>query len=380
MKVKATTDVRIRYQPNQGNDTFIAGVIPAGAVVDAQPAPDATGWYRFPFQFEVALKPSVKNPYALWTYALASLFAPVTVTPPDPDPDPDPKPPPARSIYKHARYQLGVNVLQFTDWGFQALRNGCRFVLFMDNGGGAITAAREFPDAIIMYRRYHNNKLSPDSMFKLLDIEWETCPANFIVTLSNESDTWNPNNLPEYFAWFKEVAKLVWARNPKVRIAFGSWGHGNPNWVDPAVASYFRDTVAPWLNANAERVVLDLHMYTKGKRRPTHPVAESPIIGMEWFETRHQFAYKNGLSKAVRHVGGEGGVEAGHGGFTWAGYTPQQFKEWAFDVVNGQRATDPEPLGCALYHYGEHVGWRGYWLQPYYGALVELWANDVAYP
>ena len=250
----------------------------------------------------------------------------------------------------------------------------------MDNGGGAITAAREFPDALIMYRRYHSAKLDPQSMFNLLDIDWSTVPGNFIVTLSNENDTQNPNNLPEYFAWFKAVAGLIWSRNPNARIAFGSWGHGNPNWVEKGVADYVRDTVAPWLNQNAHRVVLDLHMYTKGKRRTAHPVAESPIIGMEWFETRHKFAYQNGLSKAVRHVGGEGGVEAGHGGFTWAGYTPTQFKEWAFDVVNGQRECDPPPLGVALYHLGEHVGWRGYWLQPYYGALVELWASDVAYP
>jgi hypothetical protein len=372
MKVKATTDTRIRYQPDTTNDLLIAAVLPAGAVVEAEPAPGAAGWYRFVFTIgsDKPLKPSVKQPYSLYMYALAELFTPVGTPPP---------PPPASDRHKHAKYQLGVNVLQFTDYGLQALKDGCRFVLFMDNGGGALQAAIDYPDAIIMYRRYHSSKLSPEAMFNILDIDWSRVTGNFIITLSNESDTWNPNNLPEYFAWFKEVAKLIWARNPNAILAFGSWGHGNPNWVDRAVADYFRDTVAPWLNANARRVVLDLHMYTKGKRRSTHPVPESPMFDMVWFETRHQFAYQNGLSKSVRHVGGEGGVEAAHGGFTWAGYTTQQFKEWAFDVVNGERECDPPPLGVALYHLGDHVGWRGYWLQPYYGALREFWFGDVPY-
>jgi hypothetical protein len=292
---------------------------------------------------------------------------------------PPPPQPPGRSIYGHAKYQLGVNVLQYAQYGQQALKDGCRCVLFMDNGGAAVTAARDYPDAVIGYRKYHSSQLDAQSMFNLIDIDWHTVPSNFYCTLSNESDTWNPNDLPTYFAWFKQVADKIWAVNPKAKLCFGSWGHGNPNWTDPGVAAYWRSVVAPWLNLNSHRVVCDLHMYTKGKRRQEHPPADAKIIGAEWFETRHVFAYRNGLATSVRHIAGEAGVEAGHGGFPWAGYSGQQFKEWSYDVVNLQRATNPEPIGCALYHYGEHPGWRGYWVNGYYNELREMWRDDVPY-
>jgi hypothetical protein len=370
---------KVRSAPNQFDTSVTGSTLATGAEIDVLSIVPG-GAYTYgvvsksvggaPTYNATATAPFVE-------YVRADGFERVGQTKPPPDVVIPPAP--TRERFAHAKYQLGVNVLQFADYGFRALRDGCRFVLFMDNGGAAVTAARDYPDAIIMYRRYHNSKLDPQSMFNLLDIDWKTAPANLYITLSNENDTQNPNNLPEYLEWFQKVCALIWAINPNVKICFGSWGHGNPNWTDSGVANTWRTLVAPWLNQNAHRVVCDLHTYTKGKRRESHPPTDAKVIGTDWFETRHKFAYDNGLSHAVRHLSGEAGVEAGHGGFPWAGYTEQQFREWAHDVVNAQRIKTPMLLGGALYHYGEHAGWGGYHITPYYGVLTQLWRDDVPY-
>jgi hypothetical protein len=303
-----------------------------------------------------------------FVYADARYLVPVDV----------PKPP-AQSQFLHARYQNGVNCLQFHHYAVRAMADGCRFVMLMDNGGGAQQLAQSYPDAIVMYRRYHSVKLPPQQMVDVLDITWSTLTKNLYITLSNESDTQNPNNLIEYFRWFIECAALIWKKNPSAVICFGTWGHGNPNWPDPSVERVWREVVAPWLNTNKGRVVVDLHTYTKGRRLPSHPPGDAPIIGMDWFELRYRFAYRFGLSVEIPHVSGEWGVEAGHGGFTWAGYTSEQFREWSIITINATRQTFTEApmLGRALYHYGEHAGWKGYWMQQYYPELVRQWREDL---
>jgi hypothetical protein len=363
---------KVRNAPNQFDASVTGATLATGAEIDVLSVVPGGAYTYGVVSKSVGGAPTYNAtgtaPFV--EYVRADGFEWVNVQPPPP-------PAPAGERYAHAKYQLGVNVLQYADYGLRALRDGCRFVLFMDNGGAAVQAAREYPDALIMYRRYHRDKLDAQSMFNLIDLDWRTVPGNLFVTLSNESDTQNPNDLAAYLDWFKQVSALVWAVNPNAKLCFGSWGHGNPNWTDSAVANTWRTLVAPWLNNNAHRVVCDLHTYTKGKRRESHPPSDASIIGTDWFETRHKFAYDNGLSHAVRHLSGEAGVEAGHGGFTWANYSEQQFREWATDVVNAQRSKTPMLLGGALYHYGEHPGWLGYHLTRYYGVLTQLWRDDV---
>lgn len=379
MKVKATTDVRIRYQPNQGNDTFIAGVIPAGAVVDAQPAPDAVGWYRFPFQFEVALKPSVKNPYALWTYALASLFAPVTVTPPDP------KPPAASGDFK-----LGINALQNTNLLRDEFNAGCRYGLSMNDFMGAWFLKRDFPDATVIARRYfpQNFFMTDEQLINGLD----GMTYQLVYQGYNEADQGGQDGRDLFQRLQQDVRlarhmKRIHGANYRPDKAFyigGTFSMGTPEWFNQPQATENARIVreSGFADAyNAGEIGLDLHLYIQNPAQIDKP-NEWIYFSRRW-EPWFQMA---GLNPAVRnvHCTETGLDQGGIGGFPAHGATQQYFRDWCRKYIALQRAPIvvngveyPSPIrGGAIFQLGGNGDprWQGYNIQQYLPVLREFYS------
>lgn len=379
-KVVAKGGLRARFNPRM--DAPVLGVAPEGAIVDV--ASVSGEWATVPLLAGgVTLLPSAiatdSGACYLRERAGGDLYlAPLL----NPIPQPAPQPPSTGSgqaprIAVHPKYQLGVNVLQSAELAEDAFARGCRAVMIMDNGQAAYNLARAYPDGWVMLRAYHNVKLEPHRMADMLGLKG--APPNLIFTGANESDTYaygTPDQVRERFAFDRGWAEIIHGRNPAAKVAIGTFSHGCPDFTDAAIRDVLRDTYVAFANDHPDWVMLDFHLYTKGRRFPSHPPSDAPIIAPEWFEMRYEKAYADtGLDTRVRCVCGEHGVEAGAGGFKWAGYTADQFREWAAGWMLAQMASETPLLCATLYTLSWHQGWQGYWMQGYLDALTELWRS-----
>jgi hypothetical protein len=361
-KYTATTDVRARFQPNTANNDYIAGVVKAGTVIDAEAAPGADGWLRWRVPSLVA---SVKNQFTPFVYALAQYFKAETVTPPDPKPD--------------ARYLLGVSCLNDHAAGMDALARGCRSVLFMDGLLAAIQAAKAYPDAIIWSRMWFQH--APDPKFLadhqgagLMDV-----PRNLYTTGPNESDWFDydtPQDIRQRFEYERDFALSLWARNPSRMVVLGEFSHGTPDTTRPEIVREWVNTYGAFAKANPNRVRLGWHLYTYGVRFPSHPGTNRSLVDPVWFEGRDAEFWKAlGSPAEVKHVCGETGVESGQGGFTQPGYSSEQFAEWCAWWLTYRRSLPVTMEAACIFQYGSHQGWRGYDVRGFAGVLGEFWSG-----
>jgi hypothetical protein len=134
---------------------------------------------------------------------------------------------------------------------------------------------------------------------------------------------------------------------------------------------------------NAGLLGFDLHNYSYQRRRTNHPPADARIVGPEWFERRADWFFTRcGFDPRVRRIiASETGVEAGHGGFNWANYTDQQYREWQSDVLAIMRAplivggvSYPSPYEFAtVFQFGANGNWQGYDVRRYLPVMREQW-------
>ena len=366
MNYTATTDVRARFQPSTANDDYIAGVVKAGTVIDAEPAPNAAGWLRWRLPSLVA---SVKNQFTPYVYALAVYFKAETVTPPPPQP-------PATV---DARYLLGVSCLNDHAAGMDALARGCRSVLFMDGLLAAIQAAKAYPDAIIWSRMWFQH--APDPKFLadhqgagLMDV-----PRNLYTTCANEADWFGygtPAELRQRFEYERDFALSLWARNPSRMVVMGEFSHGTPDTTKPEIVREWVNTYGAFAKQNASRVRLGWHLYTYGVRFPSHPGTNRSMVDPVWFEGRdNEFWKALGSPESVKHVCGETGVESGQGGYTQPVDTSAQFAECVAWWLAYRRSLPVTMEAACIFQYGSHQGWRGYDVRGFAGVLGEFWSG-----
>lgn len=369
-RVVASGGLRARFNPRV--DAPILGVAPEGALIDV--ASISGEWASVPLVAgSVTLIPSAKATDSGACYLRVRdgsdvYLAPALV--------PVPQPQPAR-VPVHPKYQLGVNVLQSAELAEEAFQRGCRAALVMNNQLAACNLARAYPDGWVMVREYHSAKLEPQRMVDMLGLRG--APPNLIFTGANESDTYaygTPDEIKERFNFDRVWAQIIHQRNPAAKCAIGTFSHGCPDFTREDIRAALRDTYVSYANANRDWVFLDFHLYTKGKRFPNHPPADAPIIAPEWFEMRYEKAYTDcGLDTRALCVSGEHGVEAGAGGFAWAGYSVDQFREWATWWMSAQRATAHPVLIATLFTLSNHAGWKGYYVQNYLDVLTALWRS-----
>lgn len=293
-----------------------------------------------------------------------------------------PVPQPQPQDWKHAKYLLGVSCLNDANAGMDALARGCRSVLFMDNLIGAADAARKFPDAKIFARFWFQNAPDPVWLADHAGAGLKDIPSNMWTTCANECD-WicygTPDELRQRFEYERAFCEAMWRKNPSRKIVIGEFSHGTPDITNPAIVQTFRDTYHAYAKQNTGRLQIGWHLYTKGKRFSDSPPANAEIIAPEWFEGRDaSFWQQCGSSSQVVHTCGETGVEAGAGGFPWAGYNNDQFAQWCSWWLSYRRALPVVLDGACIFQVGSHPNWRGYDVTPYLGVLTDFWQGRRA--
>lgn len=305
-----------------------------------------------------------------------------------------------------AKYLLGVHCLNFAEDGADAIANGCRSVHFMDTYLGDWQQHLAHPDLVVMRRHYVDPGANPSPSVQVekLGIDpnaGKACKSGgmYIVNLANEGDVLggygSAESIARVFAWESECARLIHAKAPFVKVALLSVAHGNPDWTRADIRDAFNRHYVPFIEANKDWIVLDSHAYTLGKRFPSHPPSTAKIYAPIWLETRNQLmhsatriAYPEvadyccnlSSSPSILHVSGESGVEAGAGGFNWAGYTPSQFKEWCVEWLRLQRNSVAPYRAATIFQYSRRGDWGGYDIRGFKDVLRDLWTNDVATP
>jgi hypothetical protein len=86
------------------------------------------------------------------------------------------------------------------------------------------------------------------------------------------------------------------------------------------------------------------------------------------------------MPQDARCVCDEMGVEAGAGGFRWAGYTAQQLIEWAWWWLDYNAAKYVRHDAMLIFQFGDHPGWAGYDVRNHIETLTGLWQNRIARP
>lgn len=299
-----------------------------------------------------------------------------------------------------AKYLLGVHVLNFAEEAEDAFANGCRCAHVMGSFVGDWNLHIKYPDAVVIRRRYLSpgQKPNPQQMVELLGVDpraGQACTGEgmYVFTLSNEGDVIGAGNAAEFEAlyhWEVECARRIHAIAPKAKVALLSAAHGNPDWLNADIRGVFNRLYVPFIRANREWVVVDTHSYTLGKRFPSHPPSGANIYAPIYLETRNQLMHASTkalvpelayacceLPDGITHISGESGVEAGAGGFNWAGYTPTQFKEWCIEWLKLQRNSGAPYSAAAVFQYSRRTDWAGYDIRGFKDVLRDLWLNDV---
>jgi len=291
---------------------------------------------------------------------------------------PTPVPPqPAPADWKHAKYLLGGPRLNEAQAGIDALARGCRSVLFMDNLMGAASAARQYPDARIMARFWFQNAPAPVWLADHAGAGLSDIPLNMWTTCANEAD-WigygTPEELRKRFEYERAFAQAMWAKDSSRKIVIGEFSHGTPDITNPEIVKAFRETYYQFAIQNSARVKIGWHLYTKGKRTSDAPPTDAPMIAPEWFEGRDSsFWTQCGGDKRVIHTSGETGVEAGAGGFNWAGYSDDQFAKWCSWWIGYRRGLPVVMDGACIFQFGYHPNWQGYDVRRFVGVLEDFW-------
>lgn len=372
---------RVRLSPDTSSTANIAGVIPPASIVDGELSVDGK-WLQVQIVPErmtvsgVQLVPSVAATFA--GYAASQYMKPAPEPPPTP---PTPTPQPAGVTF--ARH-LGVSVLIDAQAGMDALARGCRAVLFLNNNMAAVQAAQKYSDAITFMRTWWGTKLTPAQMASALDGTSTNIPRNCYTTILNECDTWcygSPDEIRERFNTERQTAEIIWSADPNRVVCIGQFSHGTPDITRADIREAWRQTYGQFAIENKARIRTGWHLYTKGRRFLSHPPSDAPIIAPEWFEGRDDAFWRQcNMPQDVRCICDEMGVEAGAGGFRWAGYSAQQFIEWAWWWLDYNAAKFVRHDAMTIFQYGDHPGWQGYDCRNLVETLTGLWQGKVARP
>lgn len=368
---------RARLTPDTVTTTNIAGVIGGGAVVPGKISADKK-WVNLnitPVEMRVGgvrLSPSVNNTFA--GFAAREFMKPAPTSPP----------PPPLPVTVDARKLLGVHELANAGRARGALALGARCVMVFEDAIGAMQMADAYRDAIVMHRKYFTVPLSPVELLAQHGINVnETSQSRAWYRGYNENDVGggfdsSPSGIRKRAMFDLDCAALLKRAAPNAVWVAGGWAHGNPDFTNADVCAAIRDGYAAAYNRG--EIAFDLHNYSKSN--PANP-KDYRYYAPEWFEARFQFLFtKCGFDPKVRRiVSSEGGIEAGAGGFRWAGFSPGEFDGWMSYVmkvltqaviVSG--VTYPSPfVGMSLFQWGNNSqssgGWWGYGLDEYTGRL-----------
>jgi hypothetical protein len=319
MKYKVNADLSLRVRSKLSTTGGeILGQLPNGAVIDAT----VTGAWGM---YDIAQTVNGIDVGKRVGFSSAAYLAPVA-------PPPVVVPP----VTTGRTYILGAHCRDDGGAAEKAVAAGVKLLVCM-NGMGKVfvrNLAAAHPDVTIIYRRFLNGALpSPQTMVNSLEVAADD-PPNLLYMGINEADgDAGSLTIKTHAEWDTQVATLHNSiRGAAGRGKYLAWsaGHGNPPALDssPQIQDEMRRYYAPGYNAGLYG--MDMHDYTRGRRFPTHPPVGAGIVFSIYYERRWTLFFTHcGFNPKVKNMWStETGVEAGQGGFAWAGYNEQQFEEW----------------------------------------------------
>ena len=270
----------------------------------------------------------------------------INLNTPQPAPTPTPAPQPVTPTPQPIK--LGYNCLN-AGMAMAKADAGCRFFMLQDVNV-ARQIKRKYPDAVVMVRWYHGQRVTPDDVVRGLS---PSLDDELVFTGLNECD-WlcygTIDQLRERAAFDVAMAQRIKERSPKSVYAAGTFSVGTPNYIVPDICEAMRQLYA--LHYNSGLMSIDYHSYTP-----------SLTSGFDiWYARRWQWLFDKcgfDVNSTSRIYSGETGVDDGKGnGFTGVGATQAQVNDWVTrfkalqsEPINGK----PSPfVGGAIFALGEN--------------------------
>jgi hypothetical protein len=217
--------------------------------------------------------------------------APVTPAPTPAPPKEAPKPAPAvRS------YLLGLNSLGNHNLARQEAERGCKYFLMMNGFQEAGNLKRDFPDAIVMARRFFEHGWMP-SVEQIMNGLEGANHGPLIYTALNEADQAGQGgeDLRKRARLDIEVARRIKQVNPRAIFAAGTFSMGTPDFTSEDTCRIIREEYAPHYNSGL--IGLDMHLYSPNPEHISKPAEHI------WFERRWEFLFtKCGFDPNVRAI------------------------------------------------------------------------------
>jgi GH25 family lysozyme M1 (1,4-beta-N-acetylmuramidase) len=264
-------------------------------------------------------------------------------------PKPEPQPVPPQPVTPTPQpIKLGYNCLN-AGMAMAKADAGCRFFMLQDVSV-ARQIKRKYPDAVVMVRWYHGQRVTPDDVVRGLS---PSLDDELVFTGLNECD-WlcygTIDQLRERAAFDVAMAQRIKERSPKSVYAAGTFSVGTPDFTSAGICEAMRQLYAQHYNSGL--MSIDYHSYTP-----------SLTSGFDvWYARRWQWLFDKcgfDVNSTSRIYSGETGVDDGKGhGFTGVGATQAQVNDWVIrfkalqsEPINGK----PSPfVGGAVFCLGEN--------------------------
>lgn len=372
--------LRVRSGPSRQAD--IHGLLTEGTRVNVMQVVD--GWAQIEIRVGGAAMRLQSAPAPVYAYLQADYLTftdgQPAPTPPTPTPTPAPTPAPTPTpVVPNMPFYLGVHAMSNTSQAYEEARRGCRYFMIMNDFAGAGNLKRDFPNAVVMVRRYfpQNFFLSADQVLEGLEGAQH---GPVVYTGFNEADQGGQDGeaLKERARIDIAVARRIKERNPGAVYAAGTFSMGTPDFNNEQTCRIIREEYAPHYNSGL--IALDMHLYSPNPQHIDQPNE------WQWFERRWEFLFtKCGFDPRVRAIYcSETGLDQGGiGGFPNHGSTQAYFRDWCRKyialqgaplVINGRSYPSPI-IGGAIFQLGGNGDprWRGYEIASYLPTLREFY-------
>lgn len=260
---------------------------------------------------------------------------------------------------------LGIAVIWNRDAALQAIAYGFKAFSVAGNYQLASQIQDLVPDAVVMVRPQILNSGLPNVDYLMSQLGGCADPR-LIYSGLNESDQigQDPENIIKRGKL--DVAMAAAVRAKGARYAAFSHSVGCPDWTNQKVIDAVRAAYADGFNAGDFGI--DGHYYSPYW---THI---NNVDDAKWYETRWQFFMQAGLdlTKSFLACSECGSDKGSEGGFVAQKCTGQDVQAWARAYIKRQKEVgQPGPILNAIFAIGDPVGWAGYDMTSYLGALQD---------
>ncbi len=278
-------------------------------------------------------------------------------------------------------FRLGINALQNWQPARVEAERGCKYFLLMNAFQEAGDLKRDFPNAVVMARRFFTPGVFPNVDQVIAGLEGANHgPLVYIGINEGDQIGQSGDAIKRRAELDVAVARRIKQINPGAIYAAGTFSMGTPDFTTDETNRLIREYYAPHYNSGL--IAFDMHLYSPNMAHIDKPAEHI------WFERRWEFLFTRcGFDPTVRAIySSELGLdEGGVGGFPAHGASADYFRDYcrkivavqnAALVVNGKSYASPM-VGGAIFQLGGNgdTRWQGYDLNGYLPQLREFYTQ-----